>query len=112
IIFALLCLSLYGQTHIHPFSTVSEFHETINGHVFAAEVQEYGSELWVTDGSAKETFLLMDIYPGYYGSQPESFVEFKGKVYFSANHPKYGRELWVTDGTIEGTMLFMDIQGN
>jgi ELWxxDGT repeat protein len=112
IIFALLCLSLYGQTHIHPFNTVSEFYETINGHVFAGEVQEYGSELWVTDGSAKGTFLLMDIYPGYYGSQPESFVECKGKVYFSANHPKYGRELWVTDGTIEGTMLFMDIQGN
>ena len=111
-----LCLfmhmSLNGQTYIHSFESVSEFHKTENGYVFAGENREHGSELWITDGSAKGTFLLSDIYPGYTGSQPKYFLEYKGKVYFSANHPKFGRELWVTDGTSEGTVLFMDIQSN
>lgn len=112
ILVACMCQNINGQTYINAFESVSEFHETENGYVFAGENQEYGSELWVTDGTAKGTFLLSDIYPGYIGSQPEYFVEFKGKVYFSANHPKFGKELWVTDGTKKGTMLFMDIQDN
>ncbi|WP_291862434.1 YCF48-related protein [Marinilabilia sp.] len=111
-LFVLMCLSLKGQTHIHPFVSVSTFHETENGYVFAGETREYGSELWVTDGSAKGTFLLSDIFPGHTGSHPEYFLEYKGKVYFSANHPKFGKELWVTDGTSDGTTLFMDIQNN
>ena len=104
--------NIKGQTRLKQFKSVSEMYETENGYVFAGENQESGSEIWVTDGSAKGTVLLMDIYPGYMGSQPQSFLEFNGKVYFSANHPKFGNELWVTDGTREGTMIFMDVQDN
>ena len=81
---------------------------------FSADDGENGKELWVSDGTAEGTQMLLDIYPGYdYGyvnsSSPREFVEFDNKLYFSANDGENGRELWVSDGTAEGTSLAENI---
>ena len=44
------------------------------------------------------------------GSNPESFVEINGVLYFQANGQGYGAELWKSDGTSSGTMLVRDIR--
>lgn len=68
-----------------------------------------GSELWATDGTYPGSFLVKDIYPGPVSSQPEDFVIFNNKIYFSADDGVNGRELWVSDGTTLGTTRVFDI---
>ena len=71
-------------------------------------------ELYVTDGTPGGTSLLADINPdpSFRGgnSNPDGFIEYNGRVYFSAQTAAAGRELWVTDGTTAGTMMVADIQ--
>ena len=90
---------------------------------FTAENGESGRELFVSDGTAEGTQLLVDLYPGTSinfnrdgssfvsnnSSFPDDFIEFNDKLYFSANDGENGRELWVTDGTVEGTQLLVDL---
>ena len=81
---------------------------------FSADDGENGRELWVSDGTAGGTRMLVDIYPGNgeyasFSSSPEDFVEFDDKLYFSANDGENGRELWVSDGTAGGTQMLLDI---
>jgi ELWxxDGT repeat protein len=65
-------------------------------------------EPWVSDGTLGGTHLLKDIGGlDDWGSSPEQFVRFGGKVYFSAvtddPWPTPRNQLWVTDGTTLGT---------
>jgi ELWxxDGT repeat protein len=82
---------------------------------FSANNGENGGELYVTDGTAGGTELLVDIYPGennygnINGSEPSNLVEFNDKLYFSASNEANGVELFVSDGTAEGTSLVADI---
>jgi ELWxxDGT repeat protein len=81
---------------------------------FRANDGETGRELFVSDGTAEGTQLLVDLLPGEgnygynYGS-PDNLVEFKDKLYFTANNGETGRELFVSDGTAEGTQLLVDL---
>ena len=87
---------------------------------FSADDGESGRELFVSDGTAEGTQLLVDLNPGisppgYYrpssvnSSAPGNFIEFNGKLYFSANDGESGSELFVSDGTAEGTQLVVDL---
>ncbi|MBW4535958.1 MAG: hypothetical protein KME09_18640 [Pleurocapsa minor HA4230-MV1] len=81
---------------------------------FSAYDKENGSELFVTDGTAEGTQLLVDLYPGGnqdgpYSSAPDQLVEFNDKLYFKANNGENANELFVSDGTAEGTGLFVDL---
>jgi ELWxxDGT repeat protein len=69
----------------------------------------FGSELYVSDGTAGGTKLLKDIYPGTSSSSPYYMCRLGNHVYFRANDGVNGTELWRTDGTTAGTVLFMDI---
>ncbi len=69
----------------------------------------YGSELWVSDGTAAGTVMVKDINSGADGSKPMSFYTVGGKLFFSADNGANGRELWVTDGTSSGTTMVKDI---
>jgi len=69
---------------------------------FSGCTAESGCEPWVSDGSAAGTRRLRDLTPGSYGSNPRSFVEMGGRVYFFADTPA-GPGLWRTDGTRPGT---------
>ena len=90
-----------------------------SGIIIRTEEEEFGRELYVTDGTTEGTELVKDIYPGAYAvsrigiisinsSNPSEFTEFNDKLYFSANN-RDGRELFVTDGTAEGTEIVADI---
>ena len=68
----------------------------------------FGTELYVTDGTAAGTRLLADLSDGY-GSLPESLFAIGSEVLFTAIVPGLGRELWKTDGTPAGTVLVKDI---
>jgi ELWxxDGT repeat protein len=68
---------------------------------FAAEDDEHGTELWRSDGTPGGTYLVADLRPSPYSSNPHSLTVFKGALYFSADGPN-GGALWKTDGTAAG----------
>ncbi|MBW1296391.1 ELWxxDGT repeat protein [Aquimarina litoralis] len=77
--------------------------------IFSAENEEYGDELWETDGTPEGTKLLVDIDAGSSGSTPRYLTILDNKLYFRADDNATGQELWVTDGTPEGTQRITDI---
>jgi ELWxxDGT repeat protein len=54
----------------------------------------HGWEPWVTDGTTAGTRMLVDLYPGRAGSEPEELTLAEDRIFFSANTPNIGRELW------------------
>ena len=62
-------------------------------------------QLWVSDGTASGTHMVMAFAAG-----PISNLTMIGaRVYFSVNDGVHGQELWTSDGTAAGTMLVSDI---
>ncbi|MDF1800507.1 MAG: hypothetical protein P1V81_15120 [Planctomycetota bacterium] len=76
--------------------------------LFGAREDLLGGELYITDGTAAGTSLLLDINPGAASSSPRAFINFGGEVYFVADDGTHGSELWKTDGTALGTVLVVD----
>ena len=79
---------------------------------FSADDGVYGagSELWKTDGTATGTVMVADINTqAGSGSNPYSFTEFNGDLYFQADSGTNNAELWKSDGTAAGTVLVKDI---
>lgn len=77
--------------------------------LFVTAPEEFGSELWETDGTLPGTRLVKDIYPGPIGSNPGRLTLVDGVCWFAARDPDHGEELWRTDGTSEGTQLVNDL---
>jgi ELWxxDGT repeat protein len=82
--------------------------------VFTAKTASLGEELYVTDGTAAGTTLLMDINPGTPDmlTWNDGFTQFHSdgqRAYFFANDGVHGAELWTSDGTVAGTMMVKDI---
>ncbi len=77
--------------------------------LFVYYTNEYGLELWQTDGSAQGTTLFKDIWPGPNHSNPHNFGMCGTRWCFSANDGDHGDELWATDGTPAGTALVADL---
>ncbi len=78
---------------------------------------QYGEELWVTDGTEEGTFMPLDINTTIAdlttgatgGAQLDWFTNFNNeKLFFQAYSKEYGNEPWVSDGTIEGTHMIVD----
>jgi|GEM_PF-1495141 len=67
-----------------------------------------GRELWQTDGTSAGTTLVKDIYPGIGSSNPWSFTEVDGELFFGAYDGLRGRDLWKSDGTESGTQRISD----
>ena len=103
----------YGSGYSSSAKDFTEFNDKL---YFTANDGENGNELWVTDGTAEGTQLLVDLRPGTsndgsgYGSYPSDLVEFNDKLYFVADNGKSGREIFVSDGTAEGTQLLIDFR--
>ena len=81
-----------------------------NGMMFTAFTPATGSELWFSDGTAGNTFMI-DIRPGSSGSNP--FIsgpqaDLNGYTYFYAETDAAGSELWRSDGTAAGTIQMAD----
>ena len=74
----------------------SEFFEYEGILYFAADDGVHGRELWATDGTA--AWLVLDIYPGEYGSGVGGFCIYDGDLYFSADDGQTGSELAYIQG--------------
>jgi ELWxxDGT repeat protein len=98
-----------GSDSGFTYNFLGDFTELNDRLYFGANDGENGNELWVSDGTAEGTQLLVDIDPGASSSYPSDFTELNDRLYFGANDGENGRELWVSDGTAEGTQLLKDI---
>lgn len=63
-----------------------------------------GRELWVSDGTAAGTGMLVDLVPGPGHSQPGGFVASDKHLYFTALTSSGGPQLHATDGTAANTV--------
>ena len=95
----------YGNKNSSAPSDLVEFKDKF---YFAANDGVHGNELFVSDGTAEGTQLLVDLREetdgNSYGSSPSDLVEFNDKLYFAA-YDGESTELYVSDGTAEGTQL-------
>ncbi|NOK06672.1 MULTISPECIES: ELWxxDGT repeat protein [Myxococcus] len=66
-----------------------------------------GFELWTSDGNT--SWLVKDIDPGEFGSEPAELTAVGNLLYFSAHEGRTGAELWKSDGTEEGTQRVVDL---
>lgn len=78
--------------------------------LFEAGTPQDGRELWVSDGTALGTGLLVDLAPGPDDSNPSEFARLGDRLLFRAATPALGLELYATDGTAAGTSLVADLE--
>ena len=71
---------------------------------------EFGTEIWITDGSPTGTRVLKDINTVQSGSNSGTGVKLGNKWIFNANDGINGDELWVSDGTVSGTRMVRELQ--
>lgn len=76
--------------------------------LFSAYSVGTGDELWISNGTAEGTGLVLDLNPGINASLPDEFVQLGDVAVFAATRADVGRELFVTDGTAAGTQLLRD----
>ena len=70
---------------------------------FAANDGVHGLELWVTDGTALGTTLVLDLQPGWESSFPAVLTAASGQLFFTARGADDVIALWRSDGTAKGT---------
>ncbi len=82
---------------------------------FQGRDEEFGNELWRTDGTVAGTYMVKNIRYQSADSYAHEFLEFEGNLYFSGNEGwiqgGLGEELYTTDGTEEGTFMLKNIAG-
>ena len=85
---------------------------------FTADDGENGRELWISDGTADNTEMVVDLYGGTYSddgetvanaSDPQELTNVNGTLVFTATNDEAGRELWMSNGTVDGTVMIKDI---
>jgi len=72
-----------------------------------ASHDQYGAEVWRTDGSATGTRVVGDVRPGSISSLPGSLVVVGDTAFFAADDGVHGRELWRADA--QGATLVADL---
>jgi ELWxxDGT repeat protein len=69
----------------------------------------FGSELWRSDGTPANTYMVKDINPGTADSYAAPVADVNGVLFLYADDGVHGMELWKSDGTEAGTVLVKDI---
>ena len=90
-------------------SSFIEFNDQI---LFEAVTAEAGLELWTTDGSEENTFLLKDIDGANTNSLNMKDACLTNECFFLADNGVTGTQIWKTDGTSAGTVQVTDNLGN
>ncbi len=79
---------------------------------FVGYDEDFGYELWRSNGSLDRTSVLKDINLAG-DSHPQGVISVKDarnvSVYFTAEDGNHGRELWMSDGTAGGTVMVVDL---
>ncbi len=93
--------------NVPPLESLIHF----NGYLYydTARDDEFGRELWRTDGTVGGGRIVKDIRIGTDHSDPRSFLIVNSALLFTVDDGIHGRELWQSDGTGAGTRLVMDI---
>lgn len=102
-----------GTVNVFDFSGTTNsisWMENLNGvAVYGQILVGQGRELYISDGTASGTSILLDLNPGSgNGVGTASFVH-NNVLYFQGNSGTTGFELWKTDGTTASTQLVKDI---
>lgn len=90
-----------GEDGGRPRGLIPAWSVAGNAVAYFSAAGDFGSEIYRTDGTADGTFLLKDINPGVFGSDPFPVAMIGDQLLF--NTFVDGRQLWITDGTQEGT---------
>jgi len=69
----------------------------------------HGGELWRSDGTEADTYMVKDIEPGEGAAGPNNITTANGKIYFSATTSANGSQPWISDGTADGTQILKDL---
>lgn len=102
-------ISLLKDINKGTADAIPEYLTEFNNKIyFAVNDGIHGIELWETDGTEKNTKLVVDINPNG-DANVRSLVVFNNKLYFAADDGTNGLELWESDGTSAGTMMVKDI---
>ncbi|QXP78698.1 MULTISPECIES: ELWxxDGT repeat protein [Winogradskyella] len=103
------------EINYHEDSDPQTFVAFQNGFYFTAtdgSFENFGRELWYSDGTYEGTLMVKDIKQGQNSSSPSSLVVVNNTLYFTADDGVYGSELWKSDGTENGTVMVKDIRTN
>lgn len=109
---ARLVKDIHTHPQSHTYGYPRNFTAVGDTIYFAAADRGNGYELWKTDGTTEGTTLVRDISPliSGEGSLPNSFVDFKGGLFFAADAYNGGGDyLWKSDGTAAGTTQAADL---
>src|ERR1700733_8717540 len=94
------------QQVVATFQAEPTWLTSFNGKLyFDGNTKGNGSELWISDGTAKGTGEVANIYEGQTSSDPHNFMIVDNQLYFLATHAAPSIELYTTDGTQAGTKL-------
>ena len=103
------------EINYHEDSDPQTFVAFQNGFYFTAtdgRYENFGRELWYSDGTSEGTLMVKDIKQGQNSSSPSSLVAVNNTLYFTADDGVHGSELWKSDGTENGTVMIKDIRPN
>lgn len=74
---------------------------------FVAFSDQYGAEIWMSDGTTEGTQLLKDITPGYASTQLSLFVADANRIYIITSKG----QIWISDGTAANTIKSYSLFG-
>ena len=97
-----------NNSDVSNFAQPRELFATDNLLYFVATSEQFGEELWRSDGTAEGTYMVKDIDPTGV-SHPVAAAFVNGLYFFMADDGRFGRELWVTDGSPQGTLMVSDL---
>lgn len=83
--------------------------EVVGEKIFFQATNSFGYEIWVSNLTAKGTYMVKDILPTWDDGHIRNIASFKGKAIFLANDGWRGYEYWTSDGTEAGTTILKDI---
>lgn len=103
----------YNNIDISSPTNLEEFNNRI---YFAATTDDYGRELWSSDGTPQNTRLVIDISPATYNGYTNFYYSTKlnNELYFVANYDNQytgSGEIWKTDGTEAGSTFVSTFTG-
>ncbi|MEE9407585.1 MAG: ELWxxDGT repeat protein [Polaribacter sp.] len=98
------------EVPVSQFYWVDGAVKVIGNNLYFQASDDYGYELWISDGTANGTHLVKDIYPTFNDNNIQDIVGLNGKAIFTASDGTWlGKEIYISDGTEAGTSLLKDI---